>query len=150
MCCIGIGRKVIKGQSVTVYVIKMSSPTTAFVSVELKPLSKGVGSVVADISRVHILKVSGDQLKSEKIILNFFPLKPLEPLNLSRNDIDETGSTHKNIVFRSIELEQNLQQLRDLLSEFDLALCVNRLTAKFIKEATEDSIDTMVVSTSKT
>ena len=128
----------------------MVSTAAGFVSAEFLPLGKNSRGVVADIARVHILKVRGNQLKSEKIILNFFPSKgsnSTEAQNVERQN-DKNGvdvPPQRQVFFTSIELEQNLQQLRDLLAELDLALCTDQMTARFVKELTDDGLDTLVV-----
>lgn len=122
----------------------MNPSTSILVSVELHSGAKNEDQSIADISHVHILKVSGKQLQADKVAVNFFPTKSR---NVDKNkNIENNGrTTLREIAFRSIELENNLNQVREILADTDLALCVDRISAKFISELTEDQITAIVI-----
>lgn len=127
----------------------MTSPVAAFVSAEIRPQTKGSRGIITDISRVHILKVRGNQLKNEKILVNFFPtLAEMEPER--RNDkMGEDVPPQRYVHFTSLELEQNLQQLRNILSEVESVFCFDQMTEQFIKGLTDNKLDTLVVLSMK-
>lgn len=109
----------------------------AFIKTELVPCKKGSQNNIIDIIRCHVFKVNKN-FESSKVNIPFFPseLKVVPALN-----VDQLN----NVVWRSLQLEDDLRQTRENLKDVKLIVCYDKLTEIFLKELLKETLEDLII-----
>lgn len=108
-----------------------------FIKTELAPIKKEGQHNILDILKCQMYRVDKN-FTSIKTNIPFFPseLKSLPTLNLDQME---------NIVWRSLQLEDNLRRTREYLRYTKLIICYDKLTESFLKELLKSRLEDIII-----